>query len=75
MSEIVKNKGINIIFRSQSGEINRVTVLSDREAQGVIRERSTLGDVPIASLFGDEAVGLTEKYRIQEQNTVFSTKR
>jgi hypothetical protein len=75
MSEIAKNTGINIIFRNPSGEINRVTVLSDREAQNVIRERAGLGDVPIASASGDEATDLTEKYRAQESSSIFSTKR
>lgn len=72
MSEIAKNKGINIIFRNPFGEINRVTVQSDSEAQNVIRERAGLGDVPIASASGDEATDLIEKYRIQDQDTFFS---
>lgn len=75
MSEIDKNKGTNIIFRSSSGEINRVIVLSDREAQNVIRERAGLGDVPIASASVDEATDLTEKYRAQESHSIFSIKR
>ena len=66
MSEVVKNKGIDIIFRSPSGEINRVTALSDMEAQNIIRERQSLADIPIASAASSEAADLTEKYRIQE---------
>lgn len=75
MSEIAKNKGINIIFRNPSGEINRITVASDKEAQNVIRERAGLGDMPVASVVGYNAVDLTEKYRTRESHSIFSIKR
>lgn len=75
MSEINKNNRIDIISRSQSGEINRITALSDIEAQNIIRERQSLGDIPIASTNGSEAVELTEKYRVQEFHNISSAKR
>lgn len=75
MSEINKNNRIDIIFRSQSGEINRITTLLDREAQNIIRERRSLGNVPIASVANSDAIDLTEKYRVQESHTIFSAKR
>lgn len=75
MSEIVKNQGINIIFRNASREIDRITVSSDKEAQNVIRERMGFGDIPIACTTGNDAIDLTEKYRIQESSGIFSIKR
>lgn len=75
MSEINKNNRIDIIFRSQSGEINRITTLLDREAQNIIRERRSLGNVPIASVANSDAIDLTEKYRVQESHNIFSAKR
>jgi hypothetical protein len=70
MSETIRNNKINIIFRNPFGEINRITVSSDREAQDVVRERVGLGDIPVASTTSDDATNLTEKYRIQESDGV-----